>query len=217
MRKLTFVLLVLTFAACPSEPGKVTPPAPAAPPATPPPAAPAASAPGDAAAATGDAAVKKSKLAPAPTDGLSLAERMERRKAQEAKLAVQLAADERKRLLTWDKTKLKLHGEVFAFIKKTRASYDGAKSKLEVEKLRLKLEKPIVAMGKKVHQIDPKGGNSNVVTDYDVMLNFLANDYPEALEGSFDGAQPPLVEQRAEMDKRARKIDDWLRAAKAEK
>ena len=53
-----------------------------------------------------DAGPKKSKLAPAPTDGLSLAERMERRKASDAKLAAQLAADENKRLLDYDKTKV---------------------------------------------------------------------------------------------------------------
>ena len=217
MRKPTLVLLLLTLAACPSEPAKVTPPVPV-PPATEPPPPPAAvAAPGDAAVAGDAAVVKKSKLAPAPTDGLSLAERMEKRKAGEAKLAAQLAADENKRLLTYDKTKVKLHTEVFAFIQKTRATYDAAKSKADVEKLNQKLQKSIVAMGKKVQQIDPKGGNSNVVTDYDVMLNALANDYPQALEGSFDGAQPAIVEQRAEMDKRTKKIEDWLRAVKANK
>ena len=190
---------------------KEAPPvAPALPP--PPPAAPAAAP--IAGGGTGIAAdggptdggvVKKSKLAPAPTDGLSLAERMERRKADEAKLAVKLAADERARLLAYDKTKLKLHNEVFTFIKKTRASYDNARTKADVEKLQKKLEKPIVATGKKLQKIDPKGGNSNVVTDYDVMLNALANDYPQALMESFDGSKGALAEQRAELDKRTKK------------
>jgi hypothetical protein len=112
---------------------------------------------------------------------------------------------------------VKLHNEVFSFIQKTRASYDAAKNKADVEKLQQKLEKPIVATGKKVQKIDPKGGNSNVVTDYDVMLNALANDYPQALIESFDGVQPPLAEQRADMDKRTKKIEDWLRALKAGK
>jgi hypothetical protein len=146
-----------------------------------------------------------------------LAERIERRKADEAKLAAQLASDERRRLMAWDKTKLKLHTEVFGFIRKTRATYDGAKSKADVEKLQIKMEKSIVATGKKLQAIDPKGGNSNVVTDYDVMLNALANDYPQALSSSFDGVQAPLVEQRGELDKRTKKIDDWLRAVKAAK
>jgi len=51
----------------------------------------------------------------------------------------------------------------------------------EVPELAGSLRAPIEATGKKMATIDPKGGNSNVTTDYDVMLNALANDYPEAL------------------------------------
>ncbi|MES1207684.1 MAG: hypothetical protein ABUS79_17240 [Pseudomonadota bacterium] len=217
MRKTTallFLLLTPVFTACPSQPAAPPPAPPAAPAAMPPPPPPVAA--GDGAAAD-DAAVKKSKLGAAPTDGLSLAERIERRKADESKLAAQLAGEERKRLLAWDKTKLKLHTEVFGFIKKTRAAYDGAKSKADVEKLNHKATKSIVATGKKLQKIDPKGGNSNVVTDYDVMLNALANDYPQALAESFDGSKQALAEQRAELDKRTKKITEWLAALKAGK
>ena len=206
--------LVLLVAACSSEPAKAPPPPPPPPAPAAAPAAPAAPEAADGGAADGG---KKSKLAPAPTDGLSLAERMEKRKADEAKLAAQLAAGERKRLLAYDKTKAKLHNEVFTFIKKTRAAFDAAKSKHAVDKLHQKMEKPIVATGKKLQQIDPTGGNSNVVTDYDVMLNSLANDYPQALAASMDGAKEPLAEQRAELDKRTKKIEEWLAAIKSGK
>jgi len=189
-------------AACSKEAPKAPPPPPAAPVAPPPAVA------ADAGAA--DAGPKKSKLAPAPTDGLSLAERMERRKASDAKLAAQLANDERQRLLDYDKTKLKLHQEVFSFIQATRKALDGAKNKAAVEKLQEKQSKAIVATGKKLQLIDPKGGNSNVVTDYDVMLNSLANDYPQGLIASFDGDKTALDEQRAELDKRTKKVEDWL-------
>ena len=178
------------------------------------PAAPAA-APADAAAAEGDGGPKKSKLAPAPTDGLSLAERLERRKASEAKLAAQLAAEEQQRLLAYDKTKVKLHDEVYSFIKKTRAELDKAKGKAAIEKVQEKQSKAIVAMGKKLQTIDPKGGNSNVVTDYDVMLNSLANDYPQGLLAEADGDKQLITEQRAELDKRSHKIEDWLKLVKA--
>jgi len=59
--------------------------------------------------------------------------------------------------------------------------------------------------------IDPKGGNSNVTTDYDVMLNALANDYPAAIAISFEGDQGPLGEQTAELDKRTKKIEEWMK------
>jgi ribosomal protein S17E len=204
----TGLFLSLTLVvACSKEAPKETPtPAPTPPPA--PVAAPPAAPAGDAGA--GDAAPKKSKLAPAPTDGLSLAERMERRKASDAKLAAQLAADERQRLLDYDKTKVKLHQEVFAFIQATRKALDGAKNKAAVDKLQEKQSKAIVATGKKLQTIDPKGGNSNVVTDYDVMLNSLANDYPQALSASFEGDKAALEEQRAELDKRTKKVEEWI-------
>jgi len=67
-----------------------------------------------------------------------------------------------------------------------------------------------VATGKKLQVIDPKGGNSNVVTDYDVMLNSLANDYPQALSASFEGDKAALEEQRAELDKRTKKVEEWI-------
>ena len=207
---LSFLLGTLT--ACQTE----APKAPAAPQSAPAPAAPTVTA--LPVAAPADAAVeKKSKLPPAPTDGLSLSDRIEKRKAEEAKLAAQLAGDERKRLLAYDKGKLALHNQVFAFISKTRAELDHAKDRAAVEKISAKENAAIVATGKKLRLIDPKGGNSNVTTDYDVMLNALANDYPAALIASFEGDAKPLAEQRAELDKRSKKITEWLAALKAGK
>lgn len=208
MLTLALSSLSLAGASCAKE-------APPPPPAPPPPAAPAVTA--APAGAGGADAPKKSKLAPTPTDGLSLAERMERRKANDAKLAAQLAAEEQTRLLDYDRGKMKQHEEIYGFIKKTRAALDAAKGKEAIAKLQAKQNKAIVAEGKKVHDIDPKGGNSNIVTDEDVMLNALANDYPEALMAAADGDQTALTEQRAELDKRDKKIDDWLKQLKGDK
>ena len=64
----------------------------------------------------------------APSDGLSLADRIKKRQADEKKLADELAGEEKKRLLTYDKTKLAIHQQVFASIKKVREGYDKAKT-----------------------------------------------------------------------------------------
>jgi hypothetical protein len=157
----------------------------------------------------------------ANSDGLSLAERIQKREANEKKVATELAAQEHDRLIKYDRTKLPLHNQVFAFITKTRGQYDALEKKLagaadkekakaDVEKLAGSQRAGIVAMGKKMATIDPKGGNSNITTDYDVMLNSLANDYPEALAMSLGGDAKPLEEQKAELDKREKKISDWL-------
>jgi hypothetical protein len=174
--------------------------------------------PSPVAAAVADAGAPKPKMMANP-DGLSLADRIAKREAAEKKVADELATAEHDRLLKYDRSKLPLHTLVFAFITKTRAAWDAlepklgddkAKAKTAVEKLAGGQRAGIVAMGKKMATIDPKGGNSNVTTDYDVMLNALANDYPEALVASLDGDPKPLAEQKAELDKRTKKISDWL-------
>jgi hypothetical protein len=211
-------LTLLALFGCAKEAPPPAPSAPSEPPAAQAeaPAAPAGT-PGEGAAEadTGTDGGRKSKLGPAPTDGLSLAERIERRKAEEAKLAAQLADEERKRLLAYDRGKLPQHQQVFAFIKATRAEYEKAGSELAVEKVRLKMEKATPPIAKKLQSIDPKGGNSNVVTDYDVMLNLLAGDYPDALKGSLTGGdKQALAEYAAELDRRTQKVDAWLKELK---
>jgi len=187
---------------CEKEPPPPPPPA-AAPPPPPPPAA----------AAPTDAAPKPKMVA--PTDGLSLADRIAKRQADEKKLATELAGQEKQRLLAYDKTKLALHQQVFAAITKVRDAFSKAKSKEDVEKIRAAQQKAIDATGKKMMTIDPKGGNSNVVTDYDVMLDALSNGYPDALSESFGGDKKALEEISSELDKRTKKVEAWLADVKA--
>jgi hypothetical protein len=202
--------LLLAPAACDQKaPLPAPPPVPAAPPAPP---------PAKLAAPQTDAGPAKPKMV-ANTDGLSLAERIAKREAEQKKVAEELAKQELDRLIKYDRGKLPLHKATFAFITKTRERYDALekklpgdkeKAKVEIEKLRGSLRPSIVAAGKKMATIDPKGGNSNVTTDYDVMLNALANDYPDALVASLDGDAKPLEEQKTELDKRTKKITEWL-------
>jgi hypothetical protein len=202
----TASFLAVAFSAC----GKPAPAPPPLPPAAEPPKAP----PPPPAAAAGEGGAAKPKMVANP-DGLSLAERVAKRQAAEAKVASELAAAEKERLLAYDRSKIPLHKQTFAFIVKTRAQYDalakkGPSAKGDLDKLRGSLGKPIAAAAKKMATIDPKGGNSNVTTDYDVMLNALANDYPAAIAVAFEGDKGPLEEQTAEMDKRTKKIEDWM-------
>jgi hypothetical protein len=70
-------------------------------------------------------------------------------------------------------------------------------------------------MGKKMETIDPKGGNSNVTTDYDVILNALATTYPVALSAAVEGDRRALDELKVDFDKRVVKISAWLEELKA--
>src|SRR4051812_36441732 len=198
MRAALSLMLVVVMEAglsigCQKETAPTPPPS-----AAPPPAAPSA----PIAAATPDAATdaaKKPKMV-APTDGLSLADRIAKRQKDEKKLAEELAGQEKERLLKYDKTKLPLHQQEFAAIKKIREAYAKAKSKEDVEKIRTAQQKTIDATGKKMATIDRRGGNSNAVPDYDVMLDALWNGSPDALWVSFGGKKQPLPEVTADLD-----------------
>jgi hypothetical protein len=140
------------------------------------------------------------------------------KKESEEKLAAQLAADEKARLLKFDKSKLPKHQAFLAFEQKTRQALDLAAEKLngkldaadQLKKLASSQRKAIETQAAALRALDPKGGNSAIGTDHDVVLNLLANDYPEAVLAFFEGQTKPLAEVRAEMDKREKKMRTWL-------
>ena len=164
-----------------------------------------------------------------PTDArLGMMERYavwKAKKEADEKLAAQLAAEERARLMKFDKSKLPKHLALFAFEKKTRQALDQAAEKLngkldaedQLKKLATTQRKAIETQAQGLRAMDPKGGSSNIGTDHDVVLNLLANDYPEAIVAFFQGQTKPLAEVRAEVDKREKKIGAWLEDVKSSK
>lgn len=140
------------------------------------------------------------------------------KKEADEKLAKELAEQEAARLRKFDKSKLPIHTKLIAFEKKTREQLDAEAEKVkgkpdaaaQLEKAAEKLRKPIEAQAKILRKMDPSGGNSNIGTDHDIILNLLANDYPAALAAAMAGDDKPLAEVRAEVDKRFKKMDAWL-------
>jgi hypothetical protein len=147
------------------------------------------------------------------------------KKEADEKLAAQLAADEKARLMKFDKSKLPKHVALFAFEQKTRQALDQAVEKLngkldapdQLKKVAASQRKAIDAQIKALHALDPKGGSSAIGTDHDVVLQLLANDYPEAALAFFGGQTKPLAEVRAELDKREKKIGAWLAELESDK
>jgi hypothetical protein len=144
------------------------------------------------------------------------------KKESDEKLAAANAAEEKARVMKFDKSKLAKHVAMFAFEKKTRAALDQAAEKLngkidasdQLKKLAVSQRKAIDAQINGLRAMDPKGGSSNIGTDHDVSLNLLANDYPEAIVAFFEGQTKPLADVRAEMDRREKKIASWLEEVK---
>lgn len=147
------------------------------------------------------------------------------KKEADAKLAAQLAADEKARLIKFDKGKLPKHQALFAFEQKTRQALDQAAEKLngkldsedQLKKLAISQRKGIDAQAAALRAMDPKGGSSNIGTDHDVILNLLAHDYPDAIIQFFAGKTKPLAEIRTELDRREKKIAAWLEEVKQSK
>jgi hypothetical protein len=147
------------------------------------------------------------------------------KKEADAKLAAQLAAEEQARLLKFDKSKMPKHLALLAFEKKTRKALDDAAEKFkgkpdavdQIKKVAVSQRKAIEAQAKLLRAMDPQGGNSNIGTDHDVSLDFLANAYPEAIAAAFQGDGKPLADVRAELDKREKKIASWLAEVKSSK
>ncbi len=141
------------------------------------------------------------------------------------KLAAELAAAEKARLIKFDKSKLAKHQALVAFESKTRQSLDQAAVKLngkldaadQLKKLATSQQKAIEAQANGLRTLDPKGGNSNIATDHDVILQLLGTDYPAAIVSFFQGQTKPLAEVRAEVDRREKKIATWLEEVKNSK
>lgn len=136
----------------------------------------------------------------------------------DAKLAAQLAAEEKARLMKFDTSKLAKHQTMFTFERTTRRALDQAAQKLngkldaadQLKKLAGSQRKAIEAQISALRAMDPTGGSSAIGTDHDVVLQLLAEDYPAAIVSFFQGETKPLAEVRAEMDKREKKIAAWL-------
>ena len=206
MKRTTLFLAALAMvvaAACKDEPPRMPPPPPPPPPPAAKPAAPAVD-------------------AGAPLGMVERARLHNERVAAERKLAAENAAAEEARLLKFDKSKLAKHLALLDFEKKTRQALDQAAEKLngkldaadQLKKVAASQRKAIEKEAAGLRAMDPKGGNSNIGTDHDVVLNLLANDYPEAIVAFFEGQTKPLAEVRAEVDKREKKMTAWLEEVK---
>ena len=121
------------------------------------------------------------------------------KKEADAKLAAELAAEEQARLMKFDRARLPQHMALLAFVKKARAQLDAAAAKArgkpggraQIEKVVASQRKGIEAQGKALQKLDPKGGNSNITTDFEMRLRGEISKHH--IEGSI-GSGGPLID-----------------------
>ena len=99
------------------------------------------------------------------------------------------------------------------FLAATRARYERAKSKAAVLAIKARLPPATSKRPPPHHRIDHWRVNSNLLGDYDAMLNALADTYPAARISFLEGDRAPLQALRAEFDRRQKAINEWLEEA----
>jgi len=124
-----------------------------------------------------------------------------------------LAFEERERKLHYDRDRMKDHRAVLKILLGTRARYERAKSEAAVSAIKARLPETVEAVRRRIDRIDHWRVNSNVLGDYDAMLNALGDAYPAARIKFIEGDRAPLQALRAELDRRQKAIDEWLEAA----
>ena len=124
-----------------------------------------------------------------------------------------LAAEERERKLHYDRDRMADHRAVVQFLVGTRARYERAASKAAVTAIQARLPPRIDDVRQRIKRIDHWGGSSNLLADYDALLNALASEYPAARVRFLAGDRAPLVQSRADFDKRMKFVERWLEEA----
>ena len=124
-----------------------------------------------------------------------------------------LAFEERERKLHYDRDRMKDHRAVLKLLIGTRARYDRARSAAAVTAIKARVPETAEAVRRRVERIDHWRVNSNLLADYDAMLNALAEAYPAARIKFIEGDRAPLLAVRAELDRRQKAIDQWLKEA----
>ena len=124
-----------------------------------------------------------------------------------------MAAEEHERRLHYDRDHLKEHRAVLKFITATRARYDRAKTKAAVLAIQKRLPPAVDGVRHRITAIDHWGNNSNLLGDYDALLNALGVAYPAARVADLEGDRAALDSVRADFDRRIKHAKDWLAEA----
>jgi hypothetical protein len=124
-----------------------------------------------------------------------------------------MASEEHERHLRYDRNHLKEHRAVLKFITATRARYDRAKTKSAVLSIQKNLPPAVEGVRRRITAIDHWGNNSNLLGDYDALLNALGVAYPAARVAALEGDRAAQDSVRADFDRRVKHAKDWLAEA----
>jgi hypothetical protein len=121
-----------------------------------------------------------------------------------------LREEEEERRLAYDQSREKEHEAVLAALEKARDRIDSAKTKAELNVAAAAVKASLPALRKKVDAIDPKRQSSNLLTDYEAILELLAGPYVTARSAAIEGDGQGSGQLRADIERRLAKARAWL-------
>jgi len=112
--------------------------------------------------------------------------------------------------MLFDRRRLPQHRAVLAFLQATRARYDRAKSPAALLGAERTFAQARPTEQQRLEKLDRWGNSSNLLADYDALLQIFASAYPEARRQALAGSTAPLDAVQRDVDARMKKITEWL-------
>ena len=124
-----------------------------------------------------------------------------------------LEEEERERKANYDRRHLKEHRAVVASLRGAKGGYDNAKTAPDVKRLQSSWASAALAIRKRIDKIDPWRVNSNLLKDYDALLEAFDTRYPAARLAELGGNATAATDVRGDVEAHLKHIDDWLTQA----
>jgi hypothetical protein len=126
-----------------------------------------------------------------------------------------MLAEEHERQLAFDHNRVEQHRGVVELLAAARTRYDRARTQAAVARVQGGMPAVRAELRKRTTAIDHWGVTSPLLADYDAWMAALEGAYPTARIAALGGDADRLGDVRADLDRRAKKIDDWLEEAAA--
>jgi hypothetical protein len=128
-----------------------------------------------------------------------------------------LEDEEKERRANYDRRHSSEHRLVVAKLRAAQRAYDRANTTAAVKQVQRSTLPALDGIRKQIDQIDHWRVSSNLLDDYDVVMEALATTYPAARLGELAGETNAATKTRRDVQAQFEKIDEWLaRAERAE-
>jgi len=124
-----------------------------------------------------------------------------------------MVREEQERKLHYDRNRIREHRAVVRRLVAARRRYDRAHTPAAVVTAQARMAETAADARRRMTAIDHWGVNSNLLGDYEAILEILMNEYPAALVAALHGDTRELTKLRELLDEHDKKVAAWLAEA----